>query len=68
MNIYPNPTNGEIFIGNNELYDLVLYDMQGREIIKLFGNSINLSQLSNGIYLVRIEKNNELGFRRIIKE
>jgi len=54
---YPNPANREIYVlpitlsGNYQLYDL-----KGRRLRegKLTGNPINVSQLKNGAYLLRI--------------
>ena len=58
IKIYPNPTNGELIIENNEPVFIELYNIYG-QIIKQFDlqlseNKINISDLNNGIYIVKI--------------
>ena len=63
--LYPNPTNGKIYIKNNDLnmQHISVYDNLGRlvkEISSLAENNFDLSDLTDGIYLVNFtaEKNN----------
>ena len=61
--IYPNPTNGQLIIDNGQLtIDKVeMYDVVGRKVetwhaasLQGEATSINVSQLANGIYFLRI--------------
>jgi len=67
INIYPNPTNGEITvsIGNKEIQDfsIMVTDIQGKTVIntKKQKNKLMLD-LPNGIYLLKIT-NNEISYK-----
>ncbi|MFP9118756.1 T9SS type A sorting domain-containing protein, partial [Flavobacterium sp. RNTU_13] len=54
--LYPNPTSDVLFIDTNETLDIVITDMTGKTIIhqrlKLGENSIKVSNLSSGVYIV----------------
>ena len=59
--IYPNPAQNEIFIlheKNSDILDVKIYDLQGRLVKAIILNSdnskINLSELSEGSYLLKI--------------
>ena len=72
MEVYPNPASSEINIDynfdKNEIADLVIYDMLGREYIKakLYGNvshaKINTAQLMTGMYLYKISKKDKSNY------
>ena len=73
LNIYPNPSNSQININvNNANIDLVaLYDNQGRLIIEfnnVFASSldIDVSNISAGIYTLKVMSLSELSSRKII--
>ena len=53
--LYPNPTNGILNIGNENLTKIQIFDLTG-SIIKEFNPSsqINLSNLDKGIYLIKL--------------
>jgi hypothetical protein len=54
--VYPNPTSGEIVIESNENYDGVnVYSTTGRLVFTsdMSSNTIDLSSLNNGVYVVR---------------
>lgn len=59
VKIYPNPVNNVLNIDilnpvNNQFAEI--YDLTGKKIVneKLTGNTINVSSLSNGIYILKI--------------
>lgn len=74
--IYPNPTNGVFQISVStisELTNIELYNSIGQIIysapIKANLSTINLSEISNGVYLVKVKEGNEvLQSLRIIKQ
>ncbi|MGL2963524.1 T9SS type A sorting domain-containing protein [Flavobacterium sp. RSB2_4_14] len=71
--LYPNPTNDKVFLSNNlvnEIRFIDIYQFDGKLIkqVKSNSNSISLKELSNGIYLLKITKNNGVSFtRKIVK-
>jgi subtilisin-like proprotein convertase family protein len=75
LKIYPNPTSGilNIDLGNQNLSTnsiIKLYDVQGRIISSKEMNSpvdtINISNLSDGIYMVSIENGNSKTTKKIV--
>jgi len=73
FHIYPNPTDGEFKIENGELKieNVEIFDVMGKKIIFNFQlstfNSINLSHLPNGIYFMRIQTENGVITRKVVK-
>lgn len=71
--IYPNPTNDIVFFSDNianEIDNIYIYQFDGKliEKIMLASNSISLKDLSKGIYLMKIIKNDGVSFtRKIVK-
>jgi len=73
VNIYPNPTRGELKIesGKLEIKDVVIFDVFGK--IQRIGNlktenSIDISHLSAGIYFVKICTEVGEVVRKVLKE
>lgn len=61
FSLYPNPTNGPIsfYNPNNLDLDIVLYDCLGNKLLSSNANySIDLSDLSNGMYLIKVVSRN----------
>lgn len=57
--VYPNPVNDgfvNIETSLNETKHVKMYDLQGRSIIskKLTGNKLNISNVSAGVYLLKV--------------
>lgn len=70
ISLFPNPTNTSFQIETTETLDKVeIYSLQGQSI-KSFTpqNQYDISDLSSGIYLVKIQANNNEITKRIIKE
>ena len=69
--IYPNPTSDVLNIRlnpNNEIVRINLVDLLGKSHrINAINNQINLSLLSNGVYILQIETDKGLFSKRIIK-
>ncbi|WP_127846728.1 T9SS-dependent M36 family metallopeptidase [Psychroflexus aestuariivivens] len=71
--IYPNPANNyfEIQFGNTNLKDtsVEIYDMNGRLVSTKNADQnqqVNVSTLSNGVYVVKIEANDKLFTKKLI--
>lgn len=59
VTVYPNPSNGIFNLkSNNELKNAKVYDLKGNLIInsKIENNKINLSNFSNGSYVLEIDE------------
>ena len=65
VNIYPNPSNGNIYVEKmiNEKASLTIYNTDGRQVYSSSLNNnkeqINLSSLAKGSYIAVIQSNNE---------
>ncbi len=73
-NIYPNPTNGilNFNFANNKIHKITISDITGKQItektkIQLYGN-IDLSNFESGIYIIKIQMDNEIFTTKIVKE
>ena len=69
LKIYPNPTNGLIYIDNAEGMTIQIYNVNGRllfhkELIQK--TQIDLNQLATGIYMAKFIKNNKVAVRRLV--
>ncbi len=70
--LYPNPTNGSIYLQSEEnIANIILFDMIGQQrFLKIINDGyIDLSHLSSGIYLLMIEfSNGKSQTTKVIKE
>jgi len=69
LEFYPNPTEGTITFNNQEIKKIEVLDVMGR-VVAVHENSyiIDLSNLSNGIYTMRIELPDGVAIRRVVKK
>ncbi len=72
FSIYPNPNNGLITIETENTSDLQLLDVLGKVVIEVklqnLNTTINISQLSNGIYYLKIKQGDAISIKKIIKQ
>jgi len=74
VNIYPNPANSVLYISLNCDIDIsskiVIFDLNGSLIkqskIKSDNDQISLSELSDGVYFVRVFANNEITTHKLV--
>jgi len=72
--IYPNPTTSKIYIENENLKDIKVYDIKGSEIISRpnkYNESkieINFENYSNGSYIIKVVTTKGTVTHKIIKE
>ena len=53
--LYPNPTNGILNVGNDNLNKILIFDFSGKQIEEFEPkNQIDLSDISKGIYLIKL--------------
>jgi hypothetical protein len=69
ISIYPNPTSDIVYIdGNYTQLKVVVYDILGKQVInKSITNSIDISQLEKGVYILQLSDGAKLTTQRIIK-
>ena len=76
VKVYPNPVKDvlNINVGSHQIKNVNIYDVNGRLILE---NNINhhssnvqlkIPQIKSGIYLLSIETNNGILFKRLIKQ
>lgn len=68
VSLYPNPTSGIVHFQSELPIELVtVYNSIGKKMqVNLSGNKLDLSQLSNGMYIVSLSINNHIITKRII--
>ncbi len=59
IELFPNPTNSKIALNSEKNYTIEVYDMQGQIVMKDKGNTIDLSNLSNAVYILKAYDNYE---------
>ncbi|WP_299129581.1 aryl-sulfate sulfotransferase [uncultured Winogradskyella sp.] len=68
LRIYPNPSNGVFNITTHaSIQSISVYNALGKEIYKTTLNTIDLTQMPDGIYYLRITSNNQTISKKIIK-
>ena len=68
LNIQPNPAVNQIQLtGMGQSSDYQIMDMTGKLIIKGTGNSVQVSELANGTYIVQVIADNKLYMSKFVK-
>ncbi len=66
--IYPNPLNGSILnIKSNAAVQVTIYDVLGKQVATSNKKQIDLSHLSKGLFLIRLESENGVTTKKLIK-
>lgn len=71
VNLYPNPTNDYITIDLDESFFYEIYDLQSKKVSSesiAQNNTINVSSLNRGIYILKVTTNNEVYTQKIFKK
>lgn len=75
IDIYPNPTNGNISISNNKQLNvgIQIYNVIGNKVLETKSSTtkeqtINLTSLKSGVYLVQINANGNNITKRLVKQ
>ena len=56
--VYPNPTNGIINISSDNNLEFSVFDVNGIAILIGYGDTIDLSSFANGVYFLKVKKQN----------
>ena len=65
--IFPNPTSGKININAKDMDYIIILDIQGVELYNGIETEIDLSKQPDGVYFIKMIKNNETIIQKIIK-
>ncbi len=73
ITVYPNPVSETLFIELNsgfEIKKIQVYTMMGKEVQSIQGNSssIDLMDLSKGVYFVKFITNQGIGIKKVLKK
>ena len=66
VTIYPNPTTSIVTLQVDKEYDIEVYTLQGKKVMALTGNTIDMSNLSSATYIVKAfdkVKNEEVSYK-----
>jgi len=67
--LYPNPTTSVLNIEANGVQEVSVVDLSGRTVMTQKNtNSINMSDLANGVYYVRVITNNGVSSQKVVKK
>ena len=59
IELFPNPTNSKIALNSDKDYNIEIYNMHGQIVMKANGNTVDLSNLSNAVYILKAYDNYE---------
>jgi D-alanyl-D-alanine carboxypeptidase len=70
ITLYPNPTNGlvRIEIPNQTIQNIKVYDLQGQLIKETIENQFDLSNVSNGMYFIKVQTKQGFYSSKLIKQ
>ena len=71
LNIYPNPAKDQLFIESEiQVKEVSIFDIYGRQQLAVSGqqSAIDVSNLSNGVYFVKVKSENNEVVKRFIKK
>lgn len=69
ISVYPNPVNNNLHISGVDATAVEVYNMLGQQVsVKLSNNTVDMSALNTGIYLVTVHSQNATETIRVIKK
>ena len=70
MSIYPNPTNGLFTINNKIKSNIIITDLLGKEVYKIYNHlgkiDIDLSKEKSGLYFIKSDTQNNYFIKKLI--
>jgi len=73
FSVYPNPANNQVTITlvNPQMAAVSVFDLDGKELLKTDINetefNLNISQLPQGMYILKITQQGETGWKKVFK-
>lgn len=72
VSFYPNPANKELFVEGVQVGEIEIMNMQGRVIcnenVLEPKNIIDISKLTSGVYLIKVQTDNGIFIKKLIKQ
>ncbi len=68
INLYPNPTTGMVNIEAENFMNATVIDMTGRVVMTTEATTFDISNLTKGVYMVRINTANGTATQKIVKK
>lgn len=71
LNLYPNPvSNGKVYISskNDLTKEIIIFDVLGKKVLQTTVSSkeLNISNLSPGVYIIKIDEDQATATRKLI--
>ena len=71
LNLYPNPvSNGKVYITskNNLDKNIIIFDVLGKKVLQttMSSKELNISNLSPGVYIIKIDEEQSTATRKLI--
>jgi len=66
--VYPNPVNDRLFVNAEKLQTVEVYNAMGQLVVTTAEPEINMSALSDGVYLIRVVCEGGMMTKRIVKQ
>ena len=71
LNVYPNPvTNGKLSItsDSNDIKEVLIYDILGKQVLStvVTNQVVNVSDLSSGVYVIKITEDGKTATRKLV--
>ena len=71
VKLYPNPTSGQLSIAAEKMTSVSVYDLVGQCVMQMSAErgqlTLDMSQLQNGIYFVKVNTANGSAVQRVVK-
>lgn len=69
VNIYPTPTNNTLNIEGNGIRNIQMFDAFGRMVLEsATGGRYDISNFTNGVYIVRVTTDNGISTKKVVKK
>ncbi len=66
--VYPNPTKSSIFVTGTDISEVEILSLSAKSLMRSKEQSLNLSSLSSGTYLIQIKSKLGIVAKKVIKE
>ena len=66
LHIYPNPANNKITVDANDVTDVKLFDVLGKQITVTKTNNVDVSNLPEGVYFLQVQTKQNTTTQKII--
>ena len=68
VSLYPNPVTSVLNVNAEGLQEVNILDINGRTVMTANTNTINMANLADGVYFVRVITNNGVATQKIVKK